>query len=209
MIPKPLSKDDILRAMNVTRSNKGAARYLHCSYVHYKRYAQLYKDEVTGRSLFDIHKNQSGKGIPKFLKNKGKNPPLKDILEGRISIDHFEPSKIRDRLIFEGYLHERCYKCNFAERRVIDYKIPLLVHFKDSNKRNWDLTNVEMLCYNCYYLFVGDIFTSKQIQGIEDYKPIFKGEVDWELDDHFKEHFKDLGLMDSNEDDGSEFISRL
>ena len=46
MLPKPLSKEDILRAMKVTLSNKAAARYLHVSYIHYKRFAQNFTDET-------------------------------------------------------------------------------------------------------------------------------------------------------------------
>ena len=35
----------ILRAMKHTKSNMSAARYLGCSYPHYKEYAKLYKNE--------------------------------------------------------------------------------------------------------------------------------------------------------------------
>jgi hypothetical protein len=58
--PKPLSKEDILRAQRITKSNRAAARYLGCSYNHYKRYAQLYENEE-GKTLFKIHLNPSGK----------------------------------------------------------------------------------------------------------------------------------------------------
>ena len=70
MRPKPLLKTDIERAMAMTKSNRAAARYLHVSYIHYKRYAKNYTDD-NGTTLFDKHKNQSGKGIAKFLSNKG------------------------------------------------------------------------------------------------------------------------------------------
>jgi hypothetical protein len=73
---KFISKEDCLRAMENTRSNRGAARFLRCSFVHYKRYARTYVDETTGITLFELHKNQAGVGIPKFLPNKGKKAPL-------------------------------------------------------------------------------------------------------------------------------------
>jgi len=66
---KPLSKEMIVAAMNKTKSNKAAARYLNVSYIHFKKWAKLYNDVQTGEVLFDKHKNQSGKGIPKFLSN--------------------------------------------------------------------------------------------------------------------------------------------
>ena len=33
-------------------------------------------------------------------------------------------------LIQEGYIQEECTSCGFHERRVLDYKIPLIMHFK-------------------------------------------------------------------------------
>ena len=146
---KPLSKEQIVAAQANTRSNMAAARYLHVSYIHYKRYAKMY-------NLFESHKNQSGKGIPKFLKGNGKDPALLDIIEGRISAAHFSPSKLKYRLIEEGYLLEECTMCGFKERRVLDYKMPLLLHFKDGNKSNYRSENIELLCYNHYFLTVGE-----------------------------------------------------
>ena len=124
---KPLSKEQIVVAQGKTKSNMAAARYLHVSYQHYKRYAKLYK-------LFENHKNQSGKGIPKFLSNGKKDPALLDIIEGRVNAASFSPAKLKYRLIEEGYLLEECAICSFKERRVLDYKMPLLLHFKDLNR---------------------------------------------------------------------------
>ena len=210
MLPKPLSKEDILRAMKVTLSNKAAARYLHVSYIHYKRFAQNFTDDTTGKTLFEMHKNQSGKGIPKFITNRGKEPALLDVIEGRVPIESYTPEKLKRRLLQEGYLYEYCNKCNFSERRVIDYKIPLLLNFKDGNKKNWNIDNVELLCYNCYFLYVGDVFNTRQLDAIEDFvQPLQTNDVNWELDEYYKEHFKDLGIMDEEKEDGEEFVSRL
>ncbi len=38
---KIFTKDDVLRAMRFTRSNRAAAKYLGCSYQHYKPYAKM------------------------------------------------------------------------------------------------------------------------------------------------------------------------
>jgi hypothetical protein len=210
MKPKPLSKEDIVRAMKMTLSNKGAARYLHVSYIHYKRFAQNFTDETTGRTLFEMHKNQSGKGIPKFITNRGKEPALLDVIEGRVPIESYTPEKLKRRLLQEGYLYEYCNKCDFSERRVIDYKVPLLLNFKDGNKKNWNIDNVELLCYNCYFLYVGDVFNTRQLDAIEDFvQPLQTNDVNWELDEYYKEHFKELGIMDEEKEDGEEFVSRL
>jgi hypothetical protein len=121
---KPISKQMCLAAMNKTKSVKAAARYLNCSYHHLKRYMKLYVDEETGKTLFELHKNQAGKGIPKFLRGSGKEPALLDIIEGRVDASSFSPEKIKYRLITEGHLEEECGNCGFSERRVTDYKYP-------------------------------------------------------------------------------------
>tara|TARA_Y100000385_G_C12857101_1_gene535632 strand:- start:99 stop:728 length:630 start_codon:yes stop_codon:yes gene_type:complete len=205
---KPLGKELILAAMAKTKSNMAAARFLNVSYQHYKKWAKLY-DSETHDSLFDQHKNQSGKGIPKFLRIGGKEPALLDLIEGRANASSFTPEKIKYRLITEGYLEEKCAQCGFQERRVLDYKMPLLLHFKDNNKKNYQLDNIEMLCYNHYFLTVGDIFTNKQIEGIEDHKPVNQGKVEWEVDDYHLQRLKELGLDDEEDDDPNQYISRI
>lgn len=205
--PKPLTKEQILAAMAKTKSNMAAARYLHCSYVHYKKWAKIYESD-THENLFEQHKNQSGVGIPKFLRAGGKEPALLDIIEGRANASSFSPDKIKYRLITEGYLEEKCAMCGFEERRVLDYKMPLLLHFKDNNKKNYKLDNIELLCYNHYFLTVGDIFTDKQIEGIEDHKPVNQGKVEWEVDDYHLQRLKELGLGD-DDDDELNLISRI
>tara|TARA_Y100001980_G_C14538856_1_gene316156 strand:+ start:1307 stop:1939 length:633 start_codon:yes stop_codon:yes gene_type:complete len=207
--PKPLTKEMILAAMNKTKSNRAAARYLNVSYQHYKKWAKLYEsEEDEHKSLFDQHLNQAGVGIPKFLNGGGKEPPLLDIIEGRVDASSFSPEKIKYRLVTDGYLEEKCNSCGFQERRVLDYKMPLLLHFKDNNKKNYRKENIQFLCYNCYYLSIGDLFTNKQIEGIEDHKPVNQGEVDWEVDDYTKQRLEELGLGDVD-DDEYDIISRI
>tara|TARA_B100001287_G_scaffold160508_1_gene134926 strand:- start:2316 stop:2933 length:618 start_codon:yes stop_codon:yes gene_type:complete len=202
--PKPLSKQQIEAAQSQTRSNASAARYLHVSYQHYKRYAKMY-------GIFDQHTNQSGKGIPKFLKGHGKKPALMDIIEGKVSASHFEPAKIKYRLIEEGYLSEQCSMCGFKERRVLDYKMPLLLHFKDGNKSNYLLENIELLCYNHYFLTVGDIFNERDIKQIESHQEHFgtSEKIEWEVDDYHLQRLKELGLDTEDENDVNQYISRI
>ena len=202
--PKPLSKEMIVAAQAKTKSNMAAARYLHVSYTHYKRYAQMYK-------VFEDHKNQSGKGIPKFLKGTSKEPALLDIIEGRVSAASFSPAKIKYRLIEEGYLLEECSMCGFKERRVLDYKMPLLLHFKDNNKSNYNSDNIELLCYNHYFLTVGEIFTDKDVKQIESHKEFnsTSEKVEWEVDDYHLQRLKELGLDNEDEDSPNQYISRI
>jgi hypothetical protein len=203
--PKPITREQLLAAMKMTKSNMACARYLGISYMHYSRYAKSYIDDETGKTLFALHKNQSGRGIRKFL--GGKDPDLKAIMDGELYIKSYNLNRYKDRLIQEGYIEECCNSCGFNEQRVNDYKAPLLVHFKDKNKMNWKIENIELLCYNCYFLHIGDVFNEKQVKNIEEDSPVKKDDqVDWEMDDNMLEHFKDIGLVEDNEED---YISRL
>lgn len=204
---KILSKEDILRAQKMTRSNMAAARYLHVSYNHYKKYASMYKND-DGITLLEAHKNQSGSGIPKFALKSSSKIPLMDLLEGRVPIEHFNAKEIKQRIIFEGLIEEKCSKCNFAERRVTDTKVPVILNFIDGNKKNWHLDNLEFLCYNCSFLYAASPIEEKQAEAMEDYVKTKKDEPDWELDEHHIEHLKELGLYEE-EKPGDEYISRL
>jgi hypothetical protein len=203
---KIITKEQLLNAMKMTKSNMSCARYLGISYMHYSRYAKSYIDEESGKTLFDLHKNQAGKGIRKHL--GGKDPDLKSLMEGELYVKSYNLNRYKDRLIQEGYIEEKCNSCGFTEQRVHDYKSPLLIHFKDKNKENWRIENIELLCYNCYFLYIGDVFNEKQIKHIEEDAPIKKDDqINWEMDENMLQHFQEIGLVD--EDDSEDYISRI
>ena len=212
--PKPLTKEVLLSAMEKTKSVKAMTRYLHCSYPHIKMWMKHYKDEATGKTLFELHKNQCGKGIPKHLSshpNRKAEPSLQGIVEGRISAAHFDPQKIKIRLIEQNYLEEKCYKCGFHERRVTDYKMPLFLHFKNGDHNYYHLDNLQMLCYNCYFLFVGEIFSDRDEKQIETGTKMSKSteNVNFELDEYHVRRLRELGLYeDKTEDDPYSLVSR-
>jgi hypothetical protein len=203
---KVYSKADLLRAMRFTKSIKAAARYLGCSYQHVKPYFKLYRmddNDINSPTLFEIHKNQRGKGIPKYLPNRRKEPNVKNIIETGTGWESFTPEKIKSRLLTEGYLKDECNKCGFCEKRVTDYKAPLLLNFKDNNKLNYLLGNLELLCYNCYYLYVADPLTTSQIRIIESNEQVKAKSYDWEVEEHVLsiddehiENMRSLGLLE-------------
>jgi hypothetical protein len=201
---KPLSKSQIVAAQAKTLSNLSASRYLHVSYQHYKRWAKLY-------DLFESHKNQAGVGVPKFLKGPKKMPHMVEIIEGRISASHFNPNKLKYALIEQGYILEECSICKFKERRVLDYRIPLLLHFRDKNSNNYNLTNVQLLCYNHYFLSVGDIFNKKDEKQIESQQEHYgtTEKIEWEVDAYHLQRLKELGLDGDDMDDTNQYISRI
>lgn len=209
--PKLLTEQQIRQAIKHTKSNRAAARYLNTSFPTYKMYAKMYLDQESGKTLYDLHTNKYGRGIPKFQSKLTKEPRLEELLKRGMSIESYSIDKLKTRLLYEGLLSPECNKCGFSECRVLDLKVPLILAFKDGNKSNWLIENLEMLCYNCYFLYVGDLFTKKQVQFLEDASaPVVQPvQTDWELDDYYKEHFQALGLLSKTENPGSEFIDKI
>ena len=210
-----LTIEQIKHAMSRTMSNKAAARYLGVDYHTYRKYAKLYDDPATGKTLFEIHFNRAGKGIPKHLTTKIRQgeelPPLQKILNGEVEIlASFSIDKLKATLLHEAALLEECGHCGFKERRVIDHKVPLLLNFKDKNKKNWKRENLELLCYNCYFLYVGNVWSEEQLKQLEDYDKVNpkEEEIEWELDQHHIDHLRELGLWEDSKPE-NEYISRI
>jgi hypothetical protein len=196
---KTFTKSQIETAMRYTKSIRSAARYLGCSYQHLKPFMKALRvddNDPESPTLFDIHKNQHGKGIPKFLPNRRKEPHVKRIFTEGIGYESFTTEKIRTRGIAEGFLKDECYGCGFHERRVTDYKVPLLLNFKDGNKSNYLLDNVELLCYNCYFLYVGEVLTTDQIRDTESNQTVKAKSFEWDLDEEALDNMRALGLID-------------
>ena len=209
---KALSEGVIRNAMKNTQSNHQAARYLRMSYDTYRKYAKLYVDQETGKTLFELHKNTSGKGINRVKWNDQFSVERLDEILTKSSYKAFSIEKVKNRLLYEGKLRSQCYRCGHHEKRVVDYKQPILLNFKNGDKHDWRFDNLEMICYNCYFLFVGNLYSERQIKNIEDSTApeIKSAQVDLDIDDHYLQHFKELGLIDNPDyEDGDEFISRI
>lgn len=209
---RDLTEAVIRNAMKHTQSNFQAARYLHVTIETYRKYARLYIDQESGKTLYDLHKNNSGKGIKRVRWNHEISIEKINQIMSSESYRAINQQKLKGRLIYEGILRMECYRCGHHEKRVVDYKQPLVLSFKDANKNNWKVDNLEMLCYNCYFLYIGNLFSEKQIQRLEDANAttLKKGEIDWQVDDNFLQHFKELGLeTDDDYQEGDEYISKI
>lgn len=178
---KPIDKKDVERAMRNSRSNKSAARYLGVSLPTYKKYASLYKNDE-GENLYEAHNNKSGKGVPKYSSSLDKKSVLLRIMSGEMPKTFYSTTMFKENLIKEGLIEEKCCRCDFHERRVMDFRVPVILNFKDGNKNRWMLDNLELLCYNCYYLCIGDLFEKKQLDSLEDItKPAMPVPKEFEL----------------------------
>jgi len=148
-----LLQSQVENAIRVTRSNRAAAQYLRVSYVLYKKFAKLYKNHE-GIPLYDLHKNQSGRGVSKVHHNKLKHE-LDDILLGKHP--SYSSAKLIRRLITNGYIAEKCNHCGYSQRRPTDLKVPILLHHINGDDNDHRRDNLEILCYNCWYVLVGNL----------------------------------------------------
>lgn len=172
-----LTEREVKYAMSKTKSNAEAAAFLGISVPAYKTYAKLYKDPETGLSLYDLHKNQGGKGVKhynasRWMKYAGLDG-LQRILDGEYP--EYTGVNLKARIIKEGVFPEECAYCGFSEKRITDLTCPLLLVWKDGNKRNHKKDNLELVCYNCYYLCYQDLKHKSQIKRLR-------------LDDNFGEY---------------------
>jgi hypothetical protein len=145
---RPLLAFEIKDAQSKARSAAEAARVLDVSYNTYVKYAKMY-------DLHEGFKNQEGVGISKGFAFSGGRYSLDDLIRGKYP--NYPPASLRDRLIGAGYIPERCDSCGFDESRVTDDRVPLQLNFKDGNSHNHLFDNLELLCYNCYFLQVGNL----------------------------------------------------
>lgn len=156
-----LTESQIRYAMLNSKSNREAARFLNVSYNTYRKYAKLFKDELSGVNLYELHKNQSGKNIAKGSVTQHGYYKLDDILEGKHP--DYNPKKLKKRLIVNCVLEEKCNRCGFSERRILDYSMPLLLDWINGNVSDHSRENLQLLCYNCYFLTVNNVAGKKLI----------------------------------------------
>ena len=156
--PLNISESQIRYAMENSKSNAGAARFLNLCKSTYKKYASRYKDSETGKTLYELHKNQPGVGVARPNSGGTHGRKIEDILDGKHP--EYTRGNMKYRLMKTKAIPILCASCGFDEYRI-DGKIPLLVNWKDGDYTNHHRDNVEWLCYNCFFLTVGN-FTGKK-----------------------------------------------
>jgi hypothetical protein len=144
---RPLLESQIKAAQEKSQSAFEAARTLGVSYNTYKKYAKLY-------GIFEDLKNPYGIGIEKAKRIKNKKYHIDDLIAGKHL--RYPLHKFKNKLFDSGYVPKVCSSCGFSEERISDGKMPLLIDFLDGNLNNRKLENIRPLCYNCFFLLVGE-----------------------------------------------------
>ena len=145
---KPLTRDQLKLAKENSKSAMGAARYLKVSYNTFVKYAKKF-------DMLEGFKKQAGVGIAKHYNLHSGRYNLDDILLGKYP--KYDTYKLQQRLIRVAYIPEECDCCGFNEQRITDKKVPLKIDFVDGNTTNHLKENIRLLCYNCWFLNVGNL----------------------------------------------------
>lgn len=106
---------------------------IHMKYDTFRKYA---------KELNVFKKNPGGKGM---IKPKDYKQTLSEIFSSK---KEYSTSKLKIRLINEGYKKCICEECNLTEWN--GEPIPLELHHKDGDKTNNSFENLAILCPNCH-----------------------------------------------------------
>jgi hypothetical protein len=158
-----LLERDIRRAMANTFSNRQAAKYLGISVPTFRRIASEYIDAETGKNLYELHKNEAGRGMNKTLKIYG-GKKLQKILSGGEKQQNLSVRLLIRAMILNLIVEEKCSLCGFNERRPDNFEVPLLLEFLDGNKHNYKQENLRLICPNCYAL-KGGVVVASNVRG--------------------------------------------
>ena len=146
---RPLLESEIKAAQDESVSAAEAARKLNVSYNTYKKYAKLY-------GIMERCKCVDATGMPKVHNPYKGKYPLEELLMGMHPA--YSPHKLRKKLFSAKIKNEICEICGYSEQRITDNKVPLILAFKDGDRSNHILENLEIVCYNCYHNNYGNLF---------------------------------------------------
>ncbi|MEY4052749.1 MAG: HNH endonuclease [Chitinophagia bacterium] len=129
-----ISKEKIIEVCKTSNSMAQAAAELNIHFNTLKRLAILY----------DCYTPNQG------LKGGNKNTPskihLNEILEG--IHPHFQTYKLKNRLLKEGLIQNKCSICGIESWN--NKQIKLELDHIDGNRINHDFNNLRLLCPNCH-----------------------------------------------------------
>lgn len=147
-----LTESEIRYAMRNSRNNTEAAQFLHISSLIYKKYASMYIDAVTGMNLYELHK--VGR---KHNTKKGRHrTTATEIIDGDGQYE-ITTKLLKQKLLEDGEMVDICGICGHSESRLHDGASPTLLVYLDGDRKNYKRENLKLVCYNCHYLYYGNL----------------------------------------------------
>jgi len=146
-----LSKEEILKAKEHCETPSACSKYLRVTYERYKETAKMYglfELVMSSKSRLDKQKTYVSADIGKFS--------LKNILSGKCPT--YSTELFKKRFLKYQIKKMECERCGFSKNRSKDGQYPFIVNFKDGNIKNFLLENIEIVCYNCMFLYGSNKF---------------------------------------------------
>lgn len=79
---------------------------------------------------------------------------MKDVFTGKVSGS--SQKKVQQWVLDYDILPKKCNSCGYNHHKLDERSgeeiYPLILNFIDDNEKNCTLTNLELLCYNCYFI---------------------------------------------------------
>lgn len=168
---KNITPEDIRKIQAVSNSSIERAALLGISAHTYYKYCKLYgiptKPPSKKQPLKLVKLRSSGKLV---AENKTKNPfrlrrPLDLILQNKYT--DIPSSHLKKLLIKAGLKEDKCELCGIEQKRECDGKTPLILKFLDENKQNYKIENLQIICFNCNFLYYDEWSLKKILERVE------------------------------------------
>ena len=179
-----LTEDEIRDSMAHSRTIAEACRYMGINFKTWVKYASMYIDLETGKTLYEMHRKYGNPNLIRPRKHKEYLPRLyqkqiDNLLTYRKWTSPARVAILKKMLILHELHKDACEHCGYHEKRVKDGKQPLLLHFVDGDRRNWQIENIRWLCYNCYFINVFDSFSGRVLRNMQS-SPLVGDETSFE-----------------------------
>ena len=145
---KYITEHDIRVAQSIASCASDAARKLNVDYLTYKKWCK----RMGIPHLVPLSHNR-----PKIVIDPNSGPrPIEKIINGEFPTYSYH--LIKPKLIRAGIKEDKCDICGYTEKRITDNKTPIIITFRDGNRTNHLLSNIQFMCYNCAHNYGVNLF---------------------------------------------------
>ena len=136
---KQVNKEEFIKVCQEAESMRQASQKLNMHFNTFKRYAIKFE-------CYQTHQSNKGRKLGHY----STRIPTDDILAGLYP--EYQTYKLKQRLIREGYIEDKCEKCGWCEKLEGAEFTPCELHHKDGDSSNHKRENLELICPNCHSL---------------------------------------------------------
>jgi len=141
---REILEHEVAEVLKTAVTVKEAAKLLGTSMATFLIYAKKY--DLYNKWLRDVKMSKMHRKPKRYNRIS-----MQDLLDGKST--KYSPTLFRRRLFLSGLKSPECEMCGIREQRIVDGEYPLLHHFLDGNKNNTSLENIQIMCFNCSFLY--------------------------------------------------------